>query len=115
MNRRTFLVLTGAVAAGQALYTRPFGDRGQPANTVSRLFIQQPGTYMLSGTVRLDSRSVEISGITNKQSLSWAGIDQGQALMASFMSFEQYDRPGMIPNVVVRGGRLESLTAQLVD
>jgi hypothetical protein len=130
MDRRLFLKLTGVVAAASALDALPVAAEGHPdaalaeraravppasSPSVSRLAIREPGSYRISGVVRLDEPQVQISGIANSQSISWSGIDAPQRPVASFTSLEYFDRPGLTPNIRVLGGRLESLAVVPVD
>jgi hypothetical protein len=130
MNRRTFLKLTGLIAAGSALQTVPLvGERARElvppeperyVDVASRpsgtsLTIQQPGTYRINGLVRLHAPRVEISGIANKQWISWSNSNGSEFPVASFVTFERYDRPGVTPDIRVRGGQLEALTAVPID
>jgi hypothetical protein len=85
--------------------SRPFG---------TSLTIQQPGTYRINGLVRLHAPLVEISGIANKQWISWFN-SESEFPVASFVTFERYDSPGVTPDIRVRGGQLEALTAVAVD
>ena len=108
MNRRIFLKLTGLVAIGQALTNLPVAAAsdlglGAAARTATStrygpsralVAIEQAGTYRVSGLVRLQAPLVEISGIADKQSISWANTDGSESPLASFVAFERYDRPG---------------------
>jgi len=85
MDRRVFLKLTGFVAAAGALDALPVAAVGRPdavlaqraegrelasgADTM-RLTIREPGTYRISGRVRLEAPRVEINGITHTQWIS---------------------------------------------
>jgi hypothetical protein len=80
-----------------------------------RLAIREPGTYRISGRVRLDAPLVEISGIGHTQQISWSGLEGSGQPVASFTTFERFDRPGMTPIIRVTGGHLESVTAVPVD
>jgi hypothetical protein len=113
MDRRTFITLTGAIGAGVALASVPTTSPSRQDGAL--LSIPQPGTYRISGVVRLEAPTVEISGIANTQSLSWAGLPQADLARSSFMSCERFDKAGVVRNIQVRGGRLESLSAVLVD
>jgi hypothetical protein len=130
MDRRVFLKMTGLVAVASALEALPVAAEGLPsaglaertpaiepglASSSMRVAIREPGTYRISGQVRLDESSVEISGISNRQWISWSNIDGVEPLVADFTSFEHFDRPGLTPAIQVRGGRLESLTVVPVD
>jgi hypothetical protein len=114
MNRRTFLKVTGLVAV--APVAEPF-VRLVPAELPgdAPLRIQEPGMYRLSGVVRLQATVVEISGISNRQRITWSDRDSSEPHTASFVSYERYDEPGMLPDVRVRGGRLEALSLALVE
>jgi hypothetical protein len=85
MDRRVFLKLTGVVAAASAwealpvLAARPAdGLLAEQAHALelasmpsaTRLTVQEPGIYRISGLVRLQESLVEISGITHTQSIS---------------------------------------------
>ena len=117
IDRRFFLKLTGlAVAASalEALPARAQGDAHDAPAGVATLdapasILQAPGTYQLSGRVRLDEPLVEISGITNAQQISWSAGSL-RSPVASFTSFEQFDQPWQMPEIRVRGGQLETLT-----
>jgi hypothetical protein len=76
--------------------------------SVARLRVGAAGTYQITGTVRLEASSVEISGVTNSQQMSWSGL--GEAPVVSFSSFEQYAGPGLTPEIRVSGGQIESLS-----
>src|SRR4051794_10519456 len=125
MDRRVFLKVTGLVAIATAFDALPVAAaepaRVMPAGTVrdlmpatrplvSRVRITEPGTYRISGTVRPDAALVEISGIANSQQVSWSGPEGTVPPLASFTSFEQFDGPGLTPEIQIRGGRLESLS-----
>jgi hypothetical protein len=130
MNRRIFLKLTGMVAIGQALTNLPVAaasDLGlgvvapdRSANLATGpssalVTIEHAGTYRVSGLIRLQAPLVEISGIADKQSISWANSDGSASPLASFVAFERYDQPGMTPAIHVQGGQIEALTAVLLD
>jgi hypothetical protein len=130
MNRRAFLKLTGLVAAAQALQGVPLAQArsarlhlvepelyGDAASWLPgpSLVIEEPGMYRVLGVVRLQEPLVQISGIAREQSISWSDDDRREFPVASFTSFEQYNSPGTVPEIRVLGGRLESLTALLVD
>ena len=87
MNRRAFLQLAGLVAAASALDTLPAAASGRASATsaevargvgsgsspvVTRLSVTEPGLYQVSGRVRLQDSLVQIGGITNSQTISWA-------------------------------------------
>ena len=130
MNRRLFLKLTGLIAIGQAVQTVPLVGPAElgglpttrahaigepPASSAMSPSINQPGTYRITGLVRLEAPLVEISGIANKQSISWSNTDGAALPVASFVTFEQYDRPVATPRSQVRGGHLEALFAVPLD
>ena len=125
MDRRVFLKLTGLVAAASAFEALPVAaaesaysasteavrDLGAASRpSVARLRVHEAGLYQISGTVRLDAPTVEISGITNSQQISWSGAAGSASPLASFSSFEQYAGPGLTPEIQVFGGRLESVS-----
>jgi len=121
MDRRTFVTLAGALGAGLVVESRlraPLAVQPTAQPTAPgfdpRLPIQVPGMYRVAGTVRIEAPTVEISGITNTQSLTWSGLDTSEPAVSSFVSFEQFDRPGRLPDIQVRGGQLESLSAVLI-
>jgi hypothetical protein len=130
MDRRVFLKLTGLVAAVSALEALPVAAERHPdAAPVERadglelasvpsgtwLTIREPGTYRISGRVRLDEPLVEISGIADTQWISWSDVEGPERPMAGFTTFEHFDGPGMTPAIRVRGGRLEAVAAVPVD
>jgi hypothetical protein len=130
MNRRIFLKLTGLVAVGQAFSNLPVatasdlgpqaGESGRSAGLTTALprtslTIETAGTYRISGLVRLESPQVEISGITDKQTISWANTDGSEPPLASLVAFDRYERAGMATDIQVQGGRIESLSAILLD
>jgi len=125
MKRRTFLKLTGIAMTGQALGAAslvgsPAASFGAvpsvsaavlpPMTSTRRLVIAEAGSYQISGLVRLQAPTVEISGITNSQQISWSHT-QGEAPVVSFTSLETYDRPGLTPEIQVLGGQIQSVTA----
>ena len=130
MDRRLFLKLTGLAAAAQALDALPVAAEPRPAVVPAertpafepaaalsgaRLTIREPGTYRISGRVRLEEPLVEISGIGHTQWISWSDGDGTARPEAGFTAFEHFDRPGMTPAIRVRGGRLEALAVAPVD
>ena len=130
MDRRVFLKLTGLVAAASALDALPVAAERRPeavlagpargieaasVPTRTQLTIREPGTYRISGLVRLEEPLVEIGGITNAQQISWSDVEGPAHPVASFMSFEHFDRPGMMPEIQIRGGRLEALNVVPAD
>lgn len=138
MDRRVFLKLAG-VAAGFAVAANVFETQPaaaaatlptaatEPARHVGatgpasagpasmRWNIRTPGIYLISGTVRLDAAHVEIGGIANTKTISWAGMSGQAAPVTSFLTYEQFDGPGLTPDIQVRGGRIESLSITPVD
>jgi hypothetical protein len=130
MDRRVFLKLTGLVAAASALEALPVAaERSShvvaagPSHDVElavppsglRLAIREPGTYRVSGLVRLEDPLVEISGITNTQRISWSAVEGSELPVAGFTTFERFDRSGLTPEIRVQGGRLEALTVVPMD
>ena len=128
MNRRSFLKLTAVIAAGQALQAAPtFAEQawasptappssGPAAPSVGRLLvIDQPGTYLIVGQVRLQEPVVEISGIANRQQISWSDANVSTAPAASFVSYEHFAIAGSRTEILVRGGELELLSVVPVD
>ena len=133
MDRRLFLKLTGMLAAAGAFETLPVAPAAaatlQPAAaaapvrdlvavprlTVTRLAMREAGEYRVSGTVRLEAPTVEISGIANSQQISWAQGSGQPAMVVGFTSFESFDGRGPAPEITVSGGRLESLSVVPVD
>jgi len=121
MDRRFFLKLTGFVAAAGALEALPVAahersdDTPHVAGAGSAMQpALPPGTYQFSGRVRLEEPLVEISGITNAQQISWSA-DAMASPVASFTSFEYFERAWQIPEIRVRGGQLEALTVLPLD
>ena len=122
IDRRFFLKLTGFVVAASALEARPVAAQGHAdeapdaASVVDARtsILQAPGTYQISGRVRLQKPFVEISGITNAQQISWSA-DALRSPVASFTSFEYFEQPWHIPEIQVRGGQLEALTVVPLD
>jgi len=104
-----FLKLTAFVAAAGALETVPSAAQTLPAAPAPPAHLQPPGLYRISGQVQLDAPLVQISGITNAQQISWAGAPTGSRPVASFSSFESFDRPWQMPEISVRGGTLQTL------
>jgi len=122
IDRRFFLKLTGFAVAASALDVRPVAaqDNADDAPGATDVFdaptpsLRAPGTYQISGRVRLHEPLVEISGITNAQQISWsAGAITSP--VASFTSFEHFEQPWQIPEIRVRGGQLEALTVAPLD
>jgi hypothetical protein len=114
MDRRLFLKLTGLVGAASAA-----GGLGMPVAAQTRppltTQMQTPGTYQISGRVRLEEPLVEISGITNAQQISWSGFETSKPPTAGFTTFEHFDRPWRMPEIRVRGGHLEALAVVPMD
>jgi hypothetical protein len=122
MKRRTFLKFTGMAMAGQALgaatlASSPTASFGVPTASAAvlppmtssrRLTITEPGDYQISGFVRLQAPTVQISGITNSQQIGWS--TEGPAPVVSFTSLESYARAGATSEVQVLGGQIESVT-----
>ena len=130
VDRRLFLKLTGLVAAASALEALPVAaelrpeaapaERADdlelaPVSSGARLTIGEPGTYRISGRVRLEEPLVEISGISATQSISWSQVEGPERPVAGFTTFERFDEPGMTPAIRVLGGRLEAVAAVPVD
>lgn len=125
MDRRLFLKITGLVAAASALDVLPAAAEGasrssaaeQPRQlagasrtVVRQLSVREPGTYLVSGLVRLEEPLVEISGLTNAQRISRSQRGGAALPVIAFTSYEQFDRPGLTPPIRVSGGSLEALT-----
>jgi len=124
IERRFFLKLTGCLVAGSALEALPVlarayaddapGVVGTAVVEAPPPILQAPGTYRITGRVRLQEPLVEISGITNAQQISWsAGAIRSP--VASFTSFEHFDQAWQMPEIRVRGGQLEALTVVPLD
>jgi hypothetical protein len=123
IQRRFFLKLSGYVVAASALSAGALpavaqaqtdegpavGGTGEAATR-----LRPPGTYQVSGQVRLLEPLVEISGISNAHQISWSPGALSSPV-TSFTSFEHFDRPWQMPEIRVRGGRLEALTVRQVD
>jgi hypothetical protein len=75
--------------------------------------VREPGTYRISGRVRLEAPRVEIGGIAHPRQISWSGA--GERPVAEFTTFERFDTPGLTAAIHVRGGQIEALTLQAVD
>jgi hypothetical protein len=117
IERRMFLKLSGYVVAASALSASvlPAMAAAQTeADEGAMPELQPPGTYELSGRVRLLEPLVEISGITNAQQISWSAGSLSTPV-TGFTSFEHFDRPWQMPEIRVRGGKLEALTVRPVD
>jgi hypothetical protein len=120
IERRFFLKLSGYVVAASALSASALpgivaaqteADDGAMRRAPE---LQPPGTYEVSGQVRLLEPQVEITGITNAQQISWSAGSLSTPV-AGFTSFEYFDRPWRMPEIQVRGGKLEALTVRPVD
>jgi hypothetical protein len=116
MNRRMLLKVTGLVAIAGAAVTLPRIAERRSATVAAvpdgtRLTMSEPGTYRITGRVRLDAPLVEISGITHTQRMSWSGLNGATQPVAGFTTFEHFDGQQMTRTIRVRGGRLEGVTA----
>ena len=80
-----------------------------------RLIVREPGTYRISGRVRLNGPLVEIGGIAHPQRISWSDAAGRERPVAEFATYEHFDRPGTTAAIHVQGGQLEALTLQAVD
>jgi hypothetical protein len=115
MDRRFFLKLTGFAAAVGAVDVTSVAAWGRPAALTAAPAanlppaMQAPGTYQITGRVRLEQPLVEISGIANAQQISWSGVAGSEPPVAGFTSFEHFDQPWSAPRIQVRGGQLEAL------
>src|SRR5690242_13217745 len=98
IDRRLFLKATGAVAVVGLLPAAP--------RTIA-VELRAPGTYQISGQVRLEQPVVTISGISNAQQISWTPGSLSTPV-ANFTSFEHFDRAWSLPAVQVSGGTLQS-------
>jgi TAT (twin-arginine translocation) pathway signal sequence len=100
IDRRQFLRVSGALAVLAAL----------PAATASSsdAELQPPGTYQISGRVRLHEPVVSISGISNAQQISWSPGSLSTPVV-TFSSFEHFDQPWRMPPIQVTGGQLEAV------
>jgi len=133
VDRRVFLKLAGFAVAASVFEAQPaaaaivpsvaaepvrqLGAAGPASVGTSsvRWSIHTPGTYLISGTLRLDAPLVEISGIANTKTISWSSVPGEAAPVTSFLTYEQFDSPGLTPDIQVRGGRIESLSITPVD
>jgi hypothetical protein len=122
IDRRFFLKLTGFVAAATALDALPVAAQGDADEVPGAAgvsggqtpIVRAPGTYQVSGRVRLQEPVVEISGITNAQQISWSP-GAISSPFASFTSFERFEQPWLMPEIRVRGGQLEALSVLPLD
>ena len=122
LKRRTFLKVTGIAMAGQALGAATIAGSSMtsfgvpsvsaavlpPMVSSRRLTIAEPGEYEISGFVRLQTPSVQITGISNSQQITWS--NDGPAPLVSFTSMESYARAGAVSTVQVLGGQIESVS-----
>jgi hypothetical protein len=130
MDRRVFLKLTGLVAAASALEALPVAAARRPdaalaegafarapasASSGTRLTVREPGTYRITGLVRLVEPRAEIRGITHPQSISWSNLQGSEHPVAGFTTFEHFERPGTTPAIHIYGGHLEAIAIQPVD
>jgi hypothetical protein len=111
MDRRLFLRLTGFVAAASAFRALPVAAQGH----TDEVPLNAPGTYQISGRVRLENSLVTITGITNAQQISWADMDRRRPPVAGFTSFEHFPEPWRMPDIQVSGGRLEQVAVVPID
>lgn len=58
---------------------------------------------------------MQIGGITNSQTISWAANARTSAQMASFTSFEQVGAAGQLPAIEIVGGVLEDVSVVRLD
>jgi len=123
IERRLFLKkLTGFVVAACAIDALPatawgHADDASSVAAVSDVptpILRAPGTYQLTGRVRLHEPLVEIGGITNAQQISWSAGAIASPV-ASFTSFEHFDQAWQLHEIQVRGGQLEALTVVPLD
>jgi hypothetical protein len=125
VNRRGFLKLTGLIAAASAFEALPVAAEPKPLGgatesvraldaapraAATRLAVREPGTYLVTGAVRLQAPVAEITGIAASQRVSWSHADGAGPPLVRFTSVEQVDAPGGAPTIRVVGGRLESLS-----
>jgi len=119
-ERRLFLKLGGYVVAASALSVSALpamaAAQTEADDGASRVApeLQPAGTYEVSGQVRLIESLVEISGITTAQQISWSAGSLSTPVVG-FTSFEHFDTPWRMPEIRVRGGKLEALTVRPVD
>jgi hypothetical protein len=124
MDRRVFLRLSGLLAASAAaLNAFPAAAQGIQSGLSAPTVItpeppvpmQPPGLYQITGRVSLQEPHVAITGITNAQQISWSGDSVMRSPSAGFSSFEYFTEPWHMPDVRVRGGRLEALAVTPVE
>ena len=109
MDRRIFLKLSAFAAAAGMFDVLPAAAQSvEPA-------LQAPGTYQITGRVRLEEPVVEITGVTNAQQISWSGVDGMNSPVAGFTSYEYFDKPWSMPRIQVRGGQLEDVAVVRLD
>jgi hypothetical protein len=77
-----------------------------------RLAIREAGTYRISGMVRLEQPQVEISGDMPTQRISSSGQP---GATTPFATYAYLGGPGLTPEILVRGGHIESLSVTPVD
>jgi hypothetical protein len=112
IDRRLFLKMTGVVAAvGAVPALAQVSNRGAQTSVAP---MQSPGTYLISGRVRLEEPLVQISGITNAQQISWTPGSLNTPV-ASFTSFERFETPWRMPEIRVSGGQLEAVRVVPLD
>jgi hypothetical protein len=111
MDRRLFLRLTGLIAAAAAIKVPTVAAQSR----VEEVTLNAPGAYQITGRVRLVEPLVAITGISNAQQISWADLDRVRPPVASFTTFESFDRPWRTPDIVVKGGRIEALQVVPLD
>jgi hypothetical protein len=110
MERRVFLRLSGMLGAAYSLSPWEMAVFRVPDEP-----LQAPGTYQIRGRVRLDAPLGEISGITNAQQSTWAGLAGTRQPVAGFTSFETFAQPWRMSDLSVRGGRLDALSIVPVE
>jgi hypothetical protein len=120
MDRRDFFKLTGLAASASALGALPAAADTLPAMTSAgpsadlalaspALTVSEPGTYQISGQVRLLEPLVQIRSAAQTQSIAWANLEGADQQVTTFTAFERFDRAGQAPPIQVLGGRLEAL------
>ena len=112
IDRRLFLKMTGVVAAVSAVPALAQVPARVAQTSVTPM--QSPGTYLISGRVRLEQPLVQISGITNAQQISWTPGSLSTPI-ASFSSFERFETPWRMPEIRVSGGQLEAVRVVPLD
>jgi hypothetical protein len=114
IDRRLFLKVSGAVAVVAGVSGALSGVQRLTRSAVRGSEVRSPGSYVISGRVRLQAPVVTISGITNAQQISWSPGSL-RSPIASFSSFERFDRPWRTPPIQVSGGQLEALQIVPLD